>query len=295
MTDIYAGLADKGTYFSQTRSIRCRGLVLNLSKPVVMGILNVTHDSFYDGGHYLTPSRIVDRAGEMLQQGAGIIDVGALSTRPNTDGGTADEEVDRLIPAIELLSGHFPEIIISADTYRASVARQAVKAGAAIINDISGGTMDEEMYDFISTSDVAYVLMHIQGTPATMQQNPVYEDVVAAVCAFFEKQIQPYLNAGKENIILDPGFGFGKNLQDNYRLLSRLKEFTNSYFPLLVGVSRKSMINKVLQISPDEALNGTTVLNTVALMNGASILRVHDVKEAVEAIKLSEAVKENGF
>ncbi|MBW6490109.1 MAG: dihydropteroate synthase [Lentimicrobium sp.] len=295
MADLNAGLADKGTNFSQTHSIRCGGLSLDLSKPAVMGILNVTPDSFFDGGNYITATQIIDRAGEMLNQGASIIDVGALSTRPNTTGGTAEEESGRLIPAIELLAGHFPGVIISADTYRASVARQAVEAGAAIINDISGGTMDDEMSRFIAVSNAAYVLMHIKGTPATMQENPEYTDVVAEVSAFFEKQLQPYISVGKENIILDPGFGFGKNLYDNYRLLARLKEFANSYFPLLVGVSRKSMINQVLQIRPAEALNGTTVLNTIALINGASILRVHDVKEAIEAAKLVELLKDNNL
>lgn len=292
MTATHAAWADKGTYFSQTRSIRCGSLVLDLSKPVVMGILNVTSDSFFDGGRYLTSSQITDRAGEMLEAGASILDVGALSTRPGTHGGTAEEETERLIPAIELILKHFPEALISADTYRASVAELAVAAGAAIINDISGGTMDDEMHGFILTSEAAYVLMHIQGTPATMQQKPVYANVVAEVKAFFEKQLQPFVDAGKQNIILDPGFGFGKDVHHNYQLLAGFADFAESGFPLLAGVSRKSMINKVLQIKPSQALNGTTVLNTIALMNGANILRVHDVKEAVEAVKLFGALQE---
>ncbi|PKP50242.1 MAG: dihydropteroate synthase [Bacteroidetes bacterium HGW-Bacteroidetes-11] len=292
MTATHAAWADKGTYFSQTRSIRCGSLVLDLSKPVVMGILNVTADSFYDGGKYLTPSQVTDRAGEMFDAGATILDIGALSTRPGTHGGNAEEETERLIPAIELIRKHFPEALISADTYRASVAEMAVGASAAIINDISGGTMDDEMHGFMLTSEAAYVLMHIQGTPATMQQKPVYANVVAEVKAFFEKQLQPFVDAGKQNIILDPGFGFGKDVPHNYQLLAGFADFTEFGFPLLAGVSRKSMINKVLQIKPSQALNGTTVLNTIALMNGANILRVHDVKEAVEAVKLFGALQE---
>ena len=292
MTATHAAWADKGTYFSQTRSIRCGSLVLDLSKPVVMGILNVTADSFYDGGKYLTPSQVTDRAGEMFDAGATILDIGALSTRPGTHGGNAEEETERLIPAIELIRKHFPEALISADTYRASVAEMAIGAGAAIINDISGGTMDEAMHGFMLTSEAAYVLMHIQGTPATMQQMPEYTDVVAEVKSFFEKQLQSFVAGGKQNIILDPGFGFGKDVQHNYQLLAGFADFARFGFPLLAGVSRKSMINKVLQIKPSQALNGTTVLNTIALMNGANILRVHDVKEAVEAVKLFGALQE---
>lgn len=292
MTATHAAWADKGTYFSQTRSIRCGGLVLDLSKPVVMGILNVTADSFFDGGEYLTPSQITDRVGEMLDAGAVILDIGALSTRPGTHGGLAEEEAEKLIPAIELVRKNFPEAMISTDTYRASVAKLAVDAGAVIVNDISGGTMDENMQGFMLTSEAAYVLMHIQGTPATMQQMPVYTNVVGEVKAFFEKQLQPFVDAGKQNIILDPGFGFGKDVQHNYQLLTGLSDFADLGFPLLAGVSRKSMINKVLQIKPSQALNGTTVINTIALMNGANILRVHDVKEAVEAVKLFNALQE---
>jgi len=292
MTATRAAWADKGTYFSQTRSIRCGSLVLDLSKPVVMGILNVTADSFFDGGKYLTPSQISDRAGEMLDAGAAILDIGSLSTRPGTHGGNAEEETERLIPAIELIRKHFPEALISADTYRASVAEMAVGAGAAIINDISGGTMDEAMHGFMLTSEAAYVLMHIQGTPATMQQMPEYTNVVAEVNLFFEKQLQLFVAGGKQNIILDPGFGFGKDVHHNYQLLAGFSDFAAFGFPLLAGVSRKSMINKVLQINPSQALNGTTVLNTIALMNGANILRVHDVKEAVEAVTLFGVLQE---
>lgn len=289
-TEHISASADKGTNFSQNRSIGCGRFVLDLNRPVVMGILNVTDDSFFDGGRYLSHQQIIDRAGEMLAAGAGIIDIGALSTRPGTTGGSAREEEAGLLPAIEAVSTQFPDALISVDTYRASVAKAAIGAGACMINDISGGTMDVEMLNYISTTDTAYVLMHIQGTPLNMQQNPFYKDVVAEVMAFFEKQLSILSAKGKENIILDPGFGFGKDVNHNYQLLEKLEVFNSLGFPVLAGLSRKSMINKVLKISPAEALNGTTVLNTIALMHGADILRVHDVKEAVEAVKLVNAL-----
>lgn len=287
-----AASADKGTNFSQNRSIRCGRFVLDLRRPVVMGVLNVTGDSFFDGGRYLTSRQISDRAGEMLAAGAGIIDIGALSTRPGTSGGTATEEEAALLPAIEAVLEQFSDALISADTYRASVAKAAVGAGASIINDISGGTMDAEMLDFISTTDAAYVLMHIQGTPLNMQQNPFYKDAVAEVKAFFEQQLSVLSNKGKNNIILDPGFGFGKEVHHNYQLLAKLDVFKSLGYPVLAGLSRKSMVNKVLKVNSMNALNGTTVLNTIALMHGADILRVHDVKEAMEAVELVNKLKE---
>lgn len=289
-TDGNAATADKGTNFSQNRSIRCGRFILDLSQPVVMGILNVTDDSFFDGGRYLSNQQITDRVGEMLTAGAMIIDIGALSTRPGTLGGTAEEEEDKLLPVIDAVSAQFPEALISADTYRVSVAKAAIRKGACMINDISGGTMDTGMLEYISTTDAAYVLMHIQGTPLNMQQNPTYKEVVTEVNAFFEKQLIILSDSGKENIILDPGFGFGKEVSHNYQLLEKLEVFKSLGFPLLAGLSRKSMISKVLKISSADALNGTTVLNTIALMKGANILRVHDVKEAVEAVKLVNAM-----
>lgn len=284
--------ADKGTNFSQNRSIRCGRFDLDLKRPVVMGILNVTDNSFFDGGRYLNKQQIIDRAAEMLAAGAGIIDIGALSTRPGTSGGSAEEEEAGLLPALEAVSAQFPDALISVDTYRASVAKAAISAGVCMINDISGGTMDAGMLDYISTTDAAYVLMHIQGTPLNMQQNPIYEDVVAEVKAFFEKQLSILTSIGKENIILDPGFGFGKDVSHNYQLLEKLEVFKSLGFAILAGLSRKSMINKVLKVNPANALNGTTVLNTIALMHGANILRVHDVKEAVEVVKLVNALHE---
>ncbi len=289
-TEGIAATADKGTNFSQNRSIRCGRFILDLCQPVVMGILNVTDDSFFDGGRYLSNQQITDRVGEMLTAGAMIIDIGALSTRPGTSGGTAEEEEDKLLPVIDAVSAQFPDVLISADTYRVSVAKAAIRAGASMINDISGGTMDTGMLEYISTTDAAYVLMHIRGTPLTMQRNPTYKEVVTEVKAFFEKQLSILTSKGKENIILDPGFGFGKEVIHNYQLLGNLEVFKSLGFPVLAGLSRKSMINKVLKISPADALNGTTVLNTIALMKGANILRVHDVKEAIEAVKLVNAL-----
>jgi dihydropteroate synthase len=280
--------ADKGTNFSQTGAIECGQQILNLNQPVVMGILNITQDSFFDGGRYLTNESIIDRAGQMLEEGAAIIDIGAVSTRPGSAGVSAEAEIQRLIPAIEILRKNYPEAIISADTFRSAIAAKAIEAGAGIINDISGGTIDEAMIGFMAETNAAYVLMHIQGTPENMQVNPVYSDVTKEVSGFFRERLDFFESKGKQNIILDPGFGFGKNTEHNYRLLGDIKRFTSMGYAVLAGVSRKSMINRVLETTAAEALNGTSIINTIALLNGARILRVHDVKEAVEAIKLTE-------
>ncbi len=280
--------ADKGTNFSQTGVIECGQQILNLNQPVVMGILNITQDSFFDGGRYLNNESIIDRAGRMLEEGASIIDIGAVSTRPGSAGVSAEAEIQQLIPAIEILRKNYPEAIISADTYRSATAEMAIEAGAGIINDVSGGTMDEKMIGFIADTNAAYVLMHIQGTPENMQVNPVYSDVTKEVSGFFRERLDFFESKGKQNIILDPGFGFGKNLEHNYRLLADIRYFKDMGYAGLAGVSRKTMINKVLKTTAAEALNGTSIINTIALLNGASILRVHDVKEAMEAIKLTE-------
>lgn len=280
--------ADKGTNFSQTGVIECGQQILNLNQPVVMGILNITQDSFFDGGRYLTNESIIDRAGRMLEEGASIIDIGAVSTRPGSAGVSAEAEIQQLIPAIEILRKNYPEAIISADTFRSATAEMAIEAGAGIINDVSGGTMDEKMIGFMADTNAAYVLMHIQGTPENMQVNPVYSDVTKEVSGFFRERLDFFESKGKQNIILDPGFGFGKNLEHNYRLLADIRYFKDMGYAVLAGVSRKSMINKVLKTTAAEALNGTSIINTIALLNGASILRVHDVKEAMEAIKLTE-------
>ncbi len=265
---------------------------LDLSQPVVMGILNLTPDSFYDGGKYNDADRALLRADKMIGEGASIIDVGAVSTRPFAKETGEEEEWARLKKVLKALRKAFPGIIISVDTFRASVAKNAAREGADMINDISGGVFDDKMLETVARLQLPYVLMHIRGTPATMQQNPEYQDVVSEINAFFRRQLDKLTALGVAgNIILDPGFGFGKSVAHNYEILRRLDEFRQHGFPLLAGLSRKSMINKILNIDPDEALNGTTVLNTVALMKGAKILRVHDVKCAVEAVRLTGALK----
>ena len=252
-----------------------------------MGILNVTPDSFYDGGKYSSETDIIAQTEKMLNEGAAIIDIGAISTRPGAKLLSEDEEWLRLEPILKLLISHFPDAVFSVDTFRSKIADMAIKEGVQIVNDISAGTFDSQMPETISRQKVPYIMMHMQGTPQTMQLNPQYNDVVSEVKSFFEKQLLKFKNAGvTENIILDPGFGFGKTMEHNYQLLSNLKTFKDLGYPVLVGLSRKSMINKVLKTKPEEALNGTTVLNTIALMNSADILRVHDVKEARQAIEL---------
>jgi len=262
---------------------------LDVSHPVVMGILNVTPDSFYDGGHYETETAIIGRIHQIVEEGAGIIDIGAYSTRPGAVMVDKKEELARLAPAVELVRKYYPSVPVSIDTFRSEVAREIYHClGEVIVNDISGGTMDTEMFGFIAETRLPYVMMHIQGTPQTMQKNPVYRDVTKEVYRFFEERTDLLRAAGMENIILDPGFGFGKTLDHNYELMNHLDLFQELGYPLLVGISRKSMISRLLETTPAEALNGTTVLNTIALMKGAAILRVHDVKEAVETVKIVE-------
>ncbi len=260
---------------------------LDVSHPVVMGILNVTPDSFYDGGHYETETAIIGRIHQIVEEGAGIIDIGAYSTRPGAAMVDKKEELARLAPAVELVRKYYPSVPVSIDTFRSEVAREIYHClGEVIVNDISGGTMDTEMFGFIAETRLPYVMMHIQGTPQTMQKNPVYRDVTKEVYRFFEERTDLLRAAGMENIILDPGFG--KTLDHNYELMNHLDLFQELGYPLLVGISRKSMISRLLETTPAEALNGTTVLNTIALMKGAAILRVHDVKEAVETVKIVE-------
>jgi dihydropteroate synthase len=276
---------DKSTSFS----LNGAGWQIDLTTPVVMGILNITPDSFFDGGKFTESDTQLFQAEKMLNEGASIIDLGATSTRPGAGEVTEDEELNRVIPALQSLKKEFPQAIISVDTYRSKVAEIAIENGAHIINDISGGTIDDKMFQTIADLEVPYVLMHIKGTPKNMQNDPQYVDVVQEVKYFFKKQLRKLKNIGvTDNIILDPGFGFGKTLENNYELLKDLSSFTDMGCPILAGISRKSMINKVLNKTPDEALNGTTALNTIALLNGANILRVHDVKEAVEVVRLVE-------
>jgi dihydropteroate synthase len=272
-------------------SINCKGKLLSLQEPVVMGIINLTPDSFYEGHLKLNAYEITAKAGNMIQDGAAIVDIGGLSTRPGSQPVSVQEEMDRVLPAMEALHSAFPQLIVSIDTYNSRVARAAVHAGAGIINDISGGNADPQMLHTAAELGVPFICMHMLGTPATMQQNPVYSNVVQEVLDFFIAKIDACTRAGIKDVIIDPGFGFGKTITHNFQLLKALSVLAMTHKPILAGLSRKSTIYKTLENTAADALNGTTVLNTIALLNGASILRVHDVKEANEAVKLYKAYK----
>jgi dihydropteroate synthase len=250
-----------------------------------MGILNITPDSFYDGGHFLTLIDQLKQVEKMISEGAVIIDMGANSTRPGAIPVDEKQEMERLLPSLAAIRGHFSEVVVSVDTYRSAVARAAIEHGAMMINDVYGGRFDGKMFDLVAGYNIPYVLMHMQGSPDNMQINPHYQDVGNEVREFFRSRVA-LLPSGFKQVILDPGFGFGKTVEDNFHLLQQFGSFSSFGFPLLAGLSRKSMINRVLHIKPQDALNGTTVLNTIALLKGANILRVHDVKEAIEAIRL---------
>ncbi len=276
----------KNTFFSNLATITCKGKIIDLSTPKIMGIINVTPDSFYAGSRKQNESEIVDQARKMLDEGADFLDLGAYSTRPNAQDNSTDEELDRLIPAIENVCKEFPEAILSADTFRAIVAKEAVNAGAAMINDISAGRLDNNMAETIAKLGVPYVAMHSRGTPQTMQSLNEYNDIILDIMDELLAPIQTLRNKGVKDIMIDPGFGFAKNSTQNFELLNRLSELSILNLPILVGISRKSMIYKTLEIPTEEALNGTTVLHSIALQKGASILRVHDVLEAKQCIKL---------
>lgn len=267
-------------------TINCGGSSLNLSTPRVMGILNITPDSFYDGGRYTTEKQWIEQTEKMLSEGASIIDIGALSTRPGSKEIDEKEELERLLPAVKSISRHFPKTILSVDTWRANVAEKVVNQGAHIINDVSGGIFDPQMFATIAKLNVPYIMMHTNGKPETMQQDPQYRNLVLDIIDFFSNQLATLHQMGVDNVILDPGFGFGKTIDHNYQLLANLSSFQLFELPILVGVSRKSMVQKLLNISSREALNATTVLHTIALQNGANLLRVHDVKQAMEAIAI---------
>lgn len=272
-----------------TTTLNCRGRLLDLSRPIVMGILNTTPDSFFVQSRTAGIAEVVDRAGAMLNAGAVVLDIGGASSRPGAGEVPEEEEIDRVIPAVQAVLDAHPTALISVDTWRAAVAKEALQAGAHIINDISAGRMDEALLDTVADSGAPYVLMHMQGTPGNMQKAPHYEDVVREVLDFFIQQVAALKAKGIHDIVLDPGFGFGKTVEHNYRLLSQLDVFSRVLqLPVLAGISRKSMICRVLNISPDEALNGTTALHMVALQKGARMLRVHDVREANEVIRLWE-------
>ena len=272
-------------------TLNCKGRLLVVDKPQVMGIINCTPDSFYEGSRFLKKDEALRQAEKMLTEGATILDVGAQSTRPGSPRIGAEEELKRVIDIIESIHAHFPEAILSIDTYFSQVAADAVQAGASIINDISAGSMDEAMLTIAAKLKTPYICMHMKGEPATMQQDPHYGDITKEVLEFFIQKLHQCRQAGIEDVIIDPGFGFGKTIQHNFRLLKELATFQILKKPLLLGLSRKSTIYRTLGVTVDDALNGTTVLNTIGLMNGAHILRVHDVKEAMETINLFEAYK----
>ena len=272
--------------------INANGKLMDLSEPQVMGILNVTPDSFYAGSRGATNSYILDRCQQILDEGASIIDIGAYSSRPGAAEVSEAEEMERLRTGLELIRQHHPEAIVSVDTFRADVARMCVEEyGAALINDISAGQMDEQMFPTIARLGVPYVIMHMKGTPKDMQICPQYDHFLKEIFYFFSEKVQKLRDLGVKDIIIDPGFGFGKTLEHNYQLMNHLEEFKLFELPILVGVSRKSMIYKLLETTPEEALNGTTALNAIAIQKGAHILRVHDVKEAVETVKIIGKMK----
>ena len=267
-------------------TINCKGRLIDLSSPLVMGILNLTPDSFHDGGLYRDSDAILHHVDMMLSQGADIIDIGGMSSRPGSPILDSGQELERVIRPIRLICQRFPDTILSIDTIHARVAEQAIAEGVSIVNDISAGTLDPDMIPTVADLGVPYIIMHMQGTPETMQITPRYTDVVSEVIDFLSDRIRLCQAAGIRDLILDPGFGFGKSNEHNFRLLKHLSLIQALYYPILAGVSRKSMITKVLGIKTSEALNGTTVLNTIALMKGANILRVHDVKEAKQLVQL---------
>ena len=277
-----------------SKYINVNGSLLDLSGPCVMGILNITPDSFYAGSRMQTEAEIAARAQQILDEGAGIIDIGAYSSRPNAENVSPREEMERLRMGLEILRKTQPGAVISVDTFRADVARMCVEEyGVAIINDIAAGEMDMDMFRTVAELNVPYIMMHMQGTPQSMQQHPHYDNLLKEVFLYFAQKVQQLRDLGMKDIILDPGFGFGKTVEHNYELLAHLEEFRVFELPLLVGVSRKSMIYRLLGNTPQDALNGTTVLDTICLLKGADILRVHDVREAVETVKIVEAMRKN--
>ncbi|WP_298357394.1 dihydropteroate synthase [Runella sp.] len=273
------------------KTLNIGGKLLDLSTPQVMGILNVTPDSFYSGSRVLQVEDAYKKAERMISEGASILDLGGHSTRPGADAVSEEEELKRVLPVVEMIQKRFPDAIISIDTFRSTVARESIAAGAHIINDIAGGNMDANMFETVAALHVPYILMHSRGTPQTMKELNQYDDLVTDVLRELQTKIYQLQQLGVKDIVADMGFGFAKNADQNYVLLNELKAFQILNVPLLIGVSRKSMIWRKLNITADQSLNGTTVLNTIALLNGASILRVHDVKEAVEAVKLVQLLQ----
>ncbi|MER2997227.1 dihydropteroate synthase [Pontibacter populi] len=279
-------MESKDTLFKKKTTLNCRGKLLSLDTPLVMGILNVTPDSFYPGSRLSTTEEAVERARIMLAEGADILDIGGYSTRPGAADISSQEEQDRLIPAIEAIVKEFPDVILSVDTFRADVAEASIKAGAAIVNDVAGGTLDEKMFETVARLQVPYILMHLRGTPQTMQAMANYSNVTIEVLDELQQQVSKLTRLGVNDIIIDPGFGFAKTTHHNFELLNRLEDLRILGLPVLAGMSRKSMVYKTLGIHQTDALTGTIVVNTIALMKGATILRVHDVKETKQTIEL---------
>ena len=275
------------------RKIHTKKKKIDLLTSIVMGILNITDNSFYDGGQYNSEEKILSHTKKMLEEGASIIDLGAQSSKPDSEPISEKEETEKLVSTIHLLKQNFPEIIISIDTYRSIVAEKCINSGADIINDISAGEMDEEMFATIAKLKVPYIIMHMKGTPKMMQNNPKYNNVTEEVFSYLEKKVNKLKQLGVTDIIIDPGFGFGKTIKHNYQLLNHLEKFTQLGVPLLIGASRKSMIYNLLETNAENALNGTTVAHTIALQKGINIIRTHDVKEAMECIKIVNFVKNN--
>ncbi|GAA3984191.1 dihydropteroate synthase [Pedobacter ginsengiterrae] len=280
-------MAEKN-FFEPKQSLNIKGKIFDLSKPKVMGILNITPDSFYNNSRTNSIDEALRKTETFLNDGATFIDIGGYSSRPGAKDISTDEELGRLIPVVEAINKNIPEAIISIDTFRAKVAEETILAGAHIINDIASGDMDAKMFETVARLQVPYIMMHMQGTPQNMQQNPIYDNVLLDVIDYLVKKIDMLKKLKVHDVIIDPGFGFGKTIEHNYELLNQMQEFKIFKLPVLAGFSRKGMIYKVLKNTAAEALNGTTILNTIALQKGAKILRVHDVKEAVECVKLVE-------
>ncbi len=274
------------------KSINCKGKLIDLSQPKVMGILNLTPDSFYDGGKYKSEIDILNQTEKMLKEGADFIDIGAYSSRPGAKHISEDQELDRIIPVLELIFTKFPDILISVDTFRSKVAENSIESGASMINDISAGNLDEEMFATISKFQVPYILMHMKGNPQNMQSQSNYSSLISDILFYFSKKINELKSLGMNDIIIDVGFGFSKTMDQNYELLKNLNLFKTLELPILTGISRKSMLYNYLGITPEEALNATSVSNTIAIQQGANILRVHDVKQAVEAIKILDKINQ---
>lgn len=274
-------------------TLNCKGHLIDLTHPKVMGVLNITPDSFYDGGKFKDEKSILSQVDRMLNEGATFIDVGAYSSRPGADTVSEDKELKRILPIVQLLLREYPEIVLSIDTFRSRVATHCLEAGAALINDISAGKLDENMLPTIAKFKVPYIMMHMRGTPQTMKGQTDYENLIVDILRYFSERLAKARSLGIIDNIIDPGFGFAKTIDQNYELLSKLELFKNLNVPILAGISRKSMIYKALDTIPENALNGTTALNMVALMKGANILRVHDVKEAIECVTLAERLSKS--